>query len=379
MLKFRKFVEMIEARSHPELNLKISMTLRMKDRLAKSTSLPGLPHIKNAFVSFTSLEKLGINPGSEFKTPLGIYSYPLTYVNDAIAGGEHPGDALPFAGNFEFANLFSAKGNIIDLNNVSKSEYDEYVEKILSNYPKRQKAVDKANKSTASFGQKLWSLTQQIANKDPVEWNAVFRKIGISGCYDKGEGIIHTNEPTQAVFFSIQSITQVERFDNNTYDNELNTEKNQTKIVNRFKEVDVLLRNGNITQDERDKHFIDFFESLDPKKDSKIFMILIKAFRFSDKMLKFIFDLVPQSFEWMSHPSEDLCLHVLDMKPAFIQYMKDPSERVQLKIASDSPYFVKFIENPTEKVQLKIASDSPGDIKYIKNPIDKIKKMLETP
>ena len=50
--------------------------------------------------------------------------------------------------------------------------------------------------------------------KAPVIWNSIFRKIGIDGAVDSGEGIIHSNEPSQAVFFSIKPIKTIRRYDN---------------------------------------------------------------------------------------------------------------------------------------------------------------------
>ena len=48
----------------------------------------------------------------------------------------------------------------------------------------------------------------------PVAWNKLFRELRIDGAIDTGVGIIHTSEPTQAVFFSINSIANVKRVEN---------------------------------------------------------------------------------------------------------------------------------------------------------------------
>jgi hypothetical protein len=51
---------------------------------------------------------------------------------------------------------------------------------------------------------------------DPVRWNKLFRKLGISGVIDSDDsGTIHSNEPTQAVFFSIESVNVITRIKNN--------------------------------------------------------------------------------------------------------------------------------------------------------------------
>lgn len=49
----------------------------------------------------------------------------------------------------------------------------------------------------------------------PVAWNKLFRLIGIDGAVDTGGvGIIHGSEPTQAVFFSVNSVKNVKRYYN---------------------------------------------------------------------------------------------------------------------------------------------------------------------
>ena len=38
------------------------------------------PNPENLAVTFTEIDKVGINPQTKHKTPLGIYLYPLNYV-----------------------------------------------------------------------------------------------------------------------------------------------------------------------------------------------------------------------------------------------------------------------------------------------------------
>ena len=69
-LSFLEFLK--EARRNPELNPKTSINQEIQDYVDSST--------EPAFVSFTSLDKLGINPNSVHKTPIGIYAFPASYV-----------------------------------------------------------------------------------------------------------------------------------------------------------------------------------------------------------------------------------------------------------------------------------------------------------
>lgn len=195
----------------------------------------------NCFVSFTEIDKLGINPKSTYNTPLGIYSYPASYIMDRI-GGNNPMDNLPFAGNQPFANVFKANGNIVDLKHMQNSQAVDYYRLIAKLWAEHsgqswKESVDmiemiiKDSETYSNFseyvGGRFWYVTREIAHhlarkynsptknthnpSVPVAWNKLFRDIGIDGCVDFGVGIIHTSEPTQAVFFSIKSIQNNKR------------------------------------------------------------------------------------------------------------------------------------------------------------------------
>lgn len=214
-----KLHELVEARKNPEANPKISIN----QAVAQAKDQP------NTFISFTEIDKLGINPKSKHETPIGIYAYPIKYVAQML-GDTKSGDALPFAGEQPFANIFRARGNIVDLGTVSLSEINHYLTK-LTEYletiePDLGGAVDQAKEAAFEEAQvqsnagRFWYVTMSIAQivaqltgtKTVVAWNKIFRVLGIDGCVDsQGKGIIHENEPIQAVFFSIKSITNNQR------------------------------------------------------------------------------------------------------------------------------------------------------------------------
>ena len=230
-----------EARRNPEMNEKVSINQRVIDHLDDAGNVPG-SSVPNSFVSFTEIDKLGINPNSRFKTPFGIYSYPSYYVADLIGPTESMSN-LPYVGNVEFANIFSVKGNILDLGTISSSDlsrlyqlatdmYIRYAE-IQRGTNEWKNAVDylETNVFDAATtyaklktnGGLFWWMTMEMSaqmmkfdswrtSSGPVSWNKVFLAMGIDGCIDsEGEGIIHTNEMTQAVFFSSRAIANVER------------------------------------------------------------------------------------------------------------------------------------------------------------------------
>lgn len=121
-----KITELLEARKNPEQNPKVSVNQRVIDALNATTD--EVANTPNLFVSFTKLDKLGVNPLSEYDTPIGIYAYPAQYV-DEVVGKYNPMNKLPFAGDSPYVNLFNAQGNIIDISKMSPNEVNGYYKK----------------------------------------------------------------------------------------------------------------------------------------------------------------------------------------------------------------------------------------------------------
>lgn len=247
-----RYFEIIEARRNPEQNPKVSVNQYITQALAGAQPLPNTG-FKNLFVSFTDLPKLGINPGSKYNTPIGIYSYPAEYViyKTTPFGNIYSEPtstmsmtALPFAGDKRWANIFRARSgaNIIDLGKFTEAQYNQYCDKLkalLTKVPvKQQERIDKPRQQkTLSLeqadkyidiliddakidarvntpGGKFWYVTLRLSevlgspnsgNKSVV-WNEIFRRLGIDGFVDPDREIIHPSEPTQAVFFSGKAV-----------------------------------------------------------------------------------------------------------------------------------------------------------------------------
>lgn len=225
-----------EARKNPEQNPKTSINDIIKK--AYDATDDHIAETKNLFVSFTAVDKLGINPKSTYHTPLGIYAYPATYVIDEI-GPAVSMSSLPFAGDQPYANLFKVTGNIINLNEMTASESRALAKKITTLWVHEsgkewKVAVDdveqiisdsERNATYSDYpGGRFWYITKVAAEtlfgpvwkstQRHVVWNKLFRLIGIDGCIDPGVGIIHPDEPVQSVFFSIKAIHDVQRIYN---------------------------------------------------------------------------------------------------------------------------------------------------------------------
>ena len=179
---------------------------------------------KNLFVTFTTVEKVGINPGSTYATPLGIYTYPLAYVIKNIHQlGNSFEIRVPFAGKAPFISVLKSTGNLVDL--ADEETCLQYAKKILGSDEHPEDIIpDSYNKYPDPVT--FWSASLYMANgesespKTSVDiakrWNRVFRNAGIDGVVDsEGKGIIHPNEPTQAVFFHTGAFRVIKRITNN--------------------------------------------------------------------------------------------------------------------------------------------------------------------
>lgn len=227
-------------------------------RLKRDNSQELAPFLrKGYYASFTVLPKLGINPKSRFSTPLGIYAYHLGEENIQT---EVRTNSLPYASDRPFINVFTTSGNIIDLD-----ENDEWPWTKINNYFISLFRIEPEDvsiikhmllfellpyaKDTARSGRTasvFWNFTRLLSilikelktnhkglytpyhlNDDiellksgrhrhtsaPAIWSSIFLAAGIDGFVDTS-GVIHENEPEQAVFFNPRKIRLVARIEN---------------------------------------------------------------------------------------------------------------------------------------------------------------------
>ena len=207
------------------------------------------------YMTFTKLNKVGINPGSKYKTPNGIYTYPLTKdIYELLAAGNLPfAQEQPFVSiiepedrgslahhdmgeeeyqqavlslyNGEVSRLWLATkkaynfGITSDIRDASDMDVDASPAKMLQagpgvdlhTYPEIKALISTYKKFTEEakyktpFG-KLWNITRNFSGENPNIWSALWRALGYDGAVDLGTGTIHPAEPTQAVFFTRDAI-----------------------------------------------------------------------------------------------------------------------------------------------------------------------------
>ena len=175
------------------------------------------PNPENLAITFTAIDKVGINPQSGHHTPLGIYLYPIDYVikmkmNVPYAGGE------PYINVCEFIRPEKILHMTPDVSNQKGME-------LLNVFPKEQvdKVIEELNTSFSASYQfrsnysKLWLATQILANNKRTQWNTNLRKCGIDGFVDHGTKTICPEEPTQCVVFTTSALKLLHSIDNTSY------------------------------------------------------------------------------------------------------------------------------------------------------------------
>ncbi len=143
-----KIINIIEARSNPTLNTKISTI----DQLKQYKDDPTI------YVSFTNVDKIGVNPNSKFHTPIGIYTYPLqlAWQNYNVQYTFH----FPWANDAPFIQVLQTNTQPFILQNVTEEFYQQTMEKIK---PYRKKL----------YYNKMMSLLNENPNISMEEINRV--------------------------------------------------------------------------------------------------------------------------------------------------------------------------------------------------------------
>jgi hypothetical protein len=224
-----------------------------------------------AFFTLTHVQKVGINPQSQYDTPLGLYSYPVSdEIVDQLMGVYVPDPdfkpsqiknkasnvtkkilslvegymKLPFVYDAPYITFFKVKpagvfytsigidggqfkSMIQALRGYTESlgfkSFDNILHPIMSTF---------GGKSSVDNLKTVWELTQSLAHalaegsdnspivkavssNSSVIWRRLMIEAGVNVVVDDaGLGVIHPNEPTQAVIFKMSSVEIVQQFDN---------------------------------------------------------------------------------------------------------------------------------------------------------------------
>jgi len=184
---------------------------KLNGHAAAVAYLKTLPRLDNVGVSMTRLPKLGINPGSSYKTPLGIYFYPADYYPSVLSRTPldvlDPRPVLPFLHSEIYINVFTYDSanqlQVIDLG-------DEKIGDSILQHLSRDSRDGEALRWNGNPNE-LWRVIGEVS-KTPVKWNATLRRLGYTSVLDTGYGIIHSSEPCQGLILDPRIILSNQRF-----------------------------------------------------------------------------------------------------------------------------------------------------------------------
>jgi hypothetical protein len=385
-----RFTEFNEARRNPEQNPQVSINDTIINALNSTEST--VANTKNLFVSFTTLDKLGINPNSKYSTPIGIYSYPAEYVV-SVVGNDKDMKELPFAGESPYVNLFNASGNIINIATITSAETDRYY-KALAVLLSKQLGTDlesaKLEVETSIYdsqdharvqtdGGRFWYVMYTVSRelfapkwktRPAVAWNKLFRLLGIDGVIDftpsGGKGIIHPSEPTQAVFFTSNSIKNPNRY-YNKYSPAQGVRADR-KAAGEKKHQNIINAKRALTAVKTAEEAVAYLRFKDPK--------YIRMIR-SSTMKQQVLALNPKLIQGIQDPTPEEQRAALTADLGVIGMIEKPSEQMVLDILrKDSTHFLrvddmlKKFPYPSEELQLHIVNFDPLALNKIKKPSD---------
>lgn len=239
-----RYIELIEARKNSEHSAQ--QRTGNLDKLKKYLDSSWLKskygvYPEQVYISFTSVDKIGINPSSSYNTPIGIYCYPLS---DYSASFEKNNSIIvPYVGDAPYINvLILKKGKrVLNFDYYDDDNYSndiamlrEYYIKVYNDERMFKLIVAGAAEHGNDWGKNIWNVTRKLsediasstnrrrrtstnkkAKPASVLWNYLLRVVlGYDLVYDSGKSIIHENEPNQAVFLKKDAFDLVEVIDN---------------------------------------------------------------------------------------------------------------------------------------------------------------------
>jgi hypothetical protein len=202
--------EFTEARRNPELNPKRSGREEAVEFLRSVMGRSGAWG-----VSFTQVNKLGINPATGFNsgafnagTPAGVYFYPASYFVRTVEAKE----SFPFADHANFIQVFSYNPKHL-LNLKTATSYEE------ETVNKKLGESDYDDTGMGPGPNIMMSVASYVRNhpgatSETWELHRVFRKLGYDAILDLGTGYIQENEPYSGVILDTSIIGQVRTFNN---------------------------------------------------------------------------------------------------------------------------------------------------------------------
>ena len=191
------------------------------------------------FVSFTNIEKIGINPVNKFSTPIGVYCYNLKDLwADWVGGDDFFGKDRPYVNLLKLNTDKVLYVKDYNLNKKDMSFLEEIYQKHSTSDIPFNKFITQLKSSdnndslyqTNTDGGLIWKLTEEIAKiikgddskSFTVAWNKLFRSMGYNVIIDK-QSTVHLLQSSQAIFLTPSTYKVIERYHNKLSNSNIKT------------------------------------------------------------------------------------------------------------------------------------------------------------
>lgn len=168
--------------------------------------------------TMTQIPKVGINPGTSYNTPAGVYAFQmnLAYYRRLLDNN------LPFVTNAPYCNIMKLNLNAGKWLITSKKGLDRSTDADLE--AAKQKVGPEVYTMAQRYGShwsygndcKIFDLTYYATKNKPrstVAWTSLLRELGYIGVYDPGNGVLHPNEPMQMVCLDQRAYEWIETYE----------------------------------------------------------------------------------------------------------------------------------------------------------------------
>jgi len=146
---------------------------------------------------------IGINTKPRHYDPIGIYSFPKNYV---LSGGLERNTGFAESPYYYIVKP-SPRAKILNLSTMTYDDARELLIKMGIDSPNGEswldsKSIRHHSKGELKIGHKFWGVLERVNEKrfKNSPWNVLFKDSGYNVLYDEGDGIIHSNEPSQILY-----------------------------------------------------------------------------------------------------------------------------------------------------------------------------------
>lgn len=279
----------------------------------------------------------GLNPHTEHETPFGIYTYPLTSEMFKLLME----NKLPYATEREYVILYKPIGNFVKVSQYSEEDFLKDAAKLgIHKKSNIEKIKTFSNKQLPASWLMCAMYMGNFDLKNAIIVNKKLRKLGYVGIYDDiGAGVIHDNEPTQAVFVGPDVLN----------------------IVDVLKNVKFKLQSGKDVKHKLNKMSIEQLKYFFSIWANLKYLDYIDTSQLPEEIQTIIVKTDPHAINKLSNPTEkvqnlakevayDNLKKMYKRSPWEIRYNKNPSLEFQLIAVKSDPEVIKVIKHPAQEV-----------------------------